>query len=71
MYKIIRFAMLMAKYLVKQWNTYYAEMRIPKDVAHVFGEAKFCYSLQSQFDYFIVTNQFKLCKFTYNCYTLL
>ena len=37
----------MAKYLVKQWNTYYAEMRIPKDVAHVFGEAKFCYSLQT------------------------
>ena len=47
MYKIIRFAMLMAKYLVKQWNTYYPEMRIPKGVAHVFGEAKFCVSLQT------------------------
>ena len=37
MWKICYFEVFIAKYLVKQWNTYYAEMRILKDVAHVFG----------------------------------
>ena len=47
MWKICYFEVFIAKYLVKQWNTYYAEMRILKDVAHVFGQAKFCDSLQT------------------------
>jgi len=37
----------MAKYLVKQWNTYYAEMRIPKAVAHFFNKAKFSRTLKT------------------------
>ena len=37
----------MAKYLVKQWNTYYAEMRIPKAVAHLFKKAKFSQTLRT------------------------
>ena len=37
----------MGKYLVKQWNTYYAEMRIPKAVAHLFNKAKFSQTLKT------------------------
>ena len=37
----------MAKYLVKQWNTYYAEMCIPKAVAHLFKKAKFSQTLKT------------------------
>ena len=37
----------MTKYLVKQWNTYYAEMRIPKAVAHFFKKTKFSQTLKT------------------------
>ena len=31
----------MDKYLEKQWNTYHASMKIPKDVHAIFGKTKF------------------------------
>ena len=37
----------MAKYLVHQWNTYYAEMRITKAVAHLFKKSKFSQTLKT------------------------
>ena len=37
----------MARCLVKQWNTYYAEMRISKAVAHLFKKAKFSQTLKT------------------------
>ena len=35
------------KYLIRKTNMLYAEMRVPKDVRHLFNQAKFSQTLKT------------------------